>query len=61
MKVLSLFDGMSSGRIALECESLQTVPLDYTALVSNTQRYKILGNAWTVDIITHLLQGMYAS
>lgn len=42
----------------LECERLQTVPDDYTAHVSNTQRYKMLGNGWTVDVIVHLLECM---
>jgi len=42
----------------LECERLQTVPDGYTAHVSNTQRYKMLGNGWTVDVICHLLEGM---
>lgn len=41
----------------LECERLQTVPDGYTAHVSNTQRYKMLGNGWTVDVICHLLEG----
>jgi len=41
----------------LECERLQTVPDGYTAHVSNTQRYKMLGNGWTVDVICHLLKG----
>lgn len=35
----------------LECERLQTVTDYYTATVSNSQRYKMLGNGWTVDII----------
>jgi DNA-cytosine methyltransferase len=39
----------------LECERLQTVPDDYTKLVSNTQRYKMLGNGWTIDVISHIL------
>jgi DNA (cytosine-5)-methyltransferase 3A len=39
----------------LECERLQTVPDDYTNHVSNTQRYKMLGNGWTVDIIAYIL------
>jgi hypothetical protein len=26
--------------------------------VSNTQRYKMLGNGWTVDVITHIMKGM---
>ena len=42
----------------LECERLQTVPEGYTAHVSNTQRYRMLGNGWTVDVISHILKGM---
>jgi len=38
-----------------ECERLQTVPDGYTSIVSDTQRYKMLGNGWTVDVITHIL------
>ena len=40
----------------IECERLQTLPDDYTAGVSNTQRYKSLGNGWTVDVIAHILK-----
>ena len=40
----------------IECERLQTVPDDYTAHVSNTQRYKMLGNGWTVDVIAHIFK-----
>ena len=39
----------------LECERAQTVPDGYTNHVSNTQRYKMLGNGWTVDIIAYIL------
>lgn len=42
----------------LECERLQTVPDNYTAMVSDTQRYKMLGNGWTVDVIAHLFEGL---
>ena len=42
----------------LECERLQTVPDNYTAHVSNTQRYKMLGNGFTVDVIAHILKGI---
>jgi site-specific DNA-cytosine methylase len=41
-----------------ECERLQTVPVGYTEGVSNTQRYKMLGNGWTVDVISHIFKGM---
>jgi DNA-cytosine methyltransferase len=40
----------------LECERLQTVPDNYTNHVSNTQRYKMLGNGWTVDVIAHIFK-----
>lgn len=39
----------------VECERLQTVPDNYTAHVSGTQRYRMLGNGWTVDVIAHIL------
>lgn len=48
----------------VECERLQTLPDNYTAIgifdgkeipISNTQRYKMLGNGWTVDVIAHIL------
>ena len=42
----------------LECERLQTVPEGYTEGVSNTQRYKMLGNGWTIDVIAHLFKGL---
>ena len=41
-----------------ECERLQTVPDGYTEGVSNTQRYKMLGNGWTCDVIAHILKGI---
>ena len=39
----------------LECERLQTVKDNYTSIVSDTQRYRMLGNGWTVDVIAHIL------
>ena len=41
----------------VECERLQTLPDGYTAAVSNTQRYKGLGNGWTAEVIIHILNG----
>ncbi len=41
-----------------ECERLQTVPIGYTDGVCRTQRYTILGNGWTVDVIAHILKGI---
>jgi site-specific DNA-cytosine methylase len=42
----------------LECERLQTLPDNYTNHVSNSQRYKMIGNGWTVDVIAHILKTM---
>ena len=42
----------------LECERLQTVPDNYTNHVSNTHRYKMLGNGWTVEVIKHIYKNM---
>lgn len=42
----------------LECERLQTVPDGYTEGVSNTQRYRMLGNGWTVDVVVHILKSL---
>jgi DNA (cytosine-5)-methyltransferase 3A len=42
----------------LECERLQTVPDNFTNYVSDSQRYKMLGNGWTVDVISHILKYM---
>ena len=55
-----------------ECERLQTMPDNYTEigifgdentvenekLISNSQRYKMIGNGWTVDVIKHILNGI---
>lgn len=40
----------------LEYERLQTVPENYTASASDSQRYKMLGNGWTVDVIAHIFR-----
>ena len=42
----------------VECERLQTVPDNYTSSVSDTQRYQMLGNGWTVDIIAHIFKSL---
>lgn len=42
----------------IECERLQTVPDNYTQCVDDKFRYELLGNGWTVDIISHILKHM---
>jgi DNA-cytosine methyltransferase len=40
----------------IECERLQTLPDNYTEGISNSQRYRCLGNGWTIDVISHILR-----
>jgi len=42
----------------VEYERLQTLPDNYTSCASNSQRYKAIGNGWTVDVIAHILRGL---
>ncbi len=42
----------------LECERLQTLPDNYTAGVDKSQRYKMLWNWWTVDVIAHIFKSI---
>ncbi len=42
----------------IECERLQTLPDNYTAGISNSQRYKCIGNGWTAEVIIHILKHM---
>ena len=48
----------------LECERLQTVPDNYTLvpwqkrMMSNSQRYKMLGNGWTIEVIKHIFKNL---
>lgn len=44
----------------LECERLQTLPDNYTNInnFSKSRRYELIGNCWTVDVISHILKGI---
>lgn len=44
-----------------ECERLQTLPDGYTDCLTRDQRYKTLGNGWTVDVIAHILRGIHTT
>lgn len=56
-----LSDGIPYRKLTpIECERLQGLPDNYTNHVSNTQRYKALGNGWQVDTIVHIFQEMQA-
>lgn len=39
----------------IEVERLFTLPENYTAAVSDSQRYRCMGNGWVVDVIAHIL------
>lgn len=53
-----LIEGYIRKLTPIECERLQTLPDNYTEGVSNSQRYKALGNGWTVDVISHIFKSM---
>jgi DNA-cytosine methyltransferase len=40
------------------CERLQTFPDNWTEGISSTQRYKAIGNSWTVDVIAHIFKNL---
>lgn len=42
----------------VECERLQTFHDNYTEGASDNQRYKMLGNGFTVDVVAHILKGI---
>ena len=44
--------------LPIEAERLQTVPDNYTNHVSKTQRFRMLGNGWTIEVIAHILKNM---
>jgi len=53
-----LIEGYIRKLTPIECERLQTLKDNYTCGVSNTQRYKALGNGWTVDVISHIFKSL---
>jgi DNA-cytosine methyltransferase len=60
---LNIFDESEVRKLTpVECERLQTFPDNFTSSISNNQRYKALGNSFTVDVIAHILKHItYAS
>ena len=49
-------NGVLTKLSCVEYERLQTLPDNYTKTVSDSNRYKALGNGWTVDVIAHILK-----
>jgi len=53
-----LIEGYIRKLTPIECERLQTLPDNYTEGISNSQRYKCLGNGWTVDVIAYIFKNL---
>ena len=51
-----IVDGLLRKVTPIEFERLQGLPDNYTSILSNTQRYKTIGNGWTVDVIVHIFE-----
>lgn len=62
-----LIEGYIRKLTPIECERLQTLPDGYTdgvvagKPISDNQRYKMLGNGWTVDVIAHIFRNLEVS
>ena len=41
-----------------EMEKLQTLPAGYVGDINSNKAAKVLGNAWTVDVISHILSSI---
>ena len=53
-----LKDGTKRKFCPEEVEQIQTLPINYTSGIKNGQRYKLIGNCWTCDMIVHILNGI---
>lgn len=51
-------EGQITRLTPIEYERLQTVPDNYTSCVRRSERYKMLGNGWTVDVISHIFKNL---
>jgi len=57
-KQIILADGAIRKLSPRECEALMGLPKDYTANISDTQRYKAIGNGWQIDTAAFLLSSL---
>lgn len=54
-----LTDGLIIRRLTpVECERLQSLPSNYTEGISDTQRYKVLGNGFNCAVIKHIINSL---
>jgi len=51
------FDNFCRFLTRSELEQAQTVPIGYTDCVSYNQAQDLLGDGWTINVITHILEG----
>jgi len=51
-------EGQITRLTPIEYERLQTVPDNYTSCVRTSERYKMLGNGWTVDVIVEIIKSL---
>lgn len=60
MKEHTLIDGVERYRklTPVECERLQGMQDNYTSCVSDSQRYKMIGNGWTVPVVAHIFKAL---
>ena len=55
-----VFDGITIRRLTpIECERLQGFPDNWTAGISDTARYKCLGNAVTVNVVREIITKLF--
>lgn len=58
LKALRVREELTRCAYPEECENFQTLPLLYTLPLNETQRYKCIGNGWTVNVIAHIFNGL---
>lgn len=58
LELLRKGDTITRSATPEECEQFQTLPISYTSILKNRQRYKCIGNGWTVDVIAHIFKGL---
>lgn len=51
-------DGQITRLTPIEYERLQTLPDGYTECIRTSERYKSIGNAWTVDVLAHIFKNI---
>lgn len=55
-EIPNVYNGVLYRKLSpVECERLQNIPDNFTDCVSNSQRYKSIGNGWTINVISHIL------